>query len=133
MKEKKDPTTLKVFFSLCLVPLLFLCCNPCFLLAYKRGSKAPHEGEIEIRTRLNHEIKTQEHDTNTRLRGDRALSTRSLLPSETWDPLPLLPVCNPYCKPSVGNTSSSKLDVGMFCPNQYKSMCPSSTPSELDA
>ena len=79
------------------------------------------------------EIRTQEHDTSTRLSGKRALNTRSLLPLETWDHFPLSPICNPYYKPSAGNTSSSKLDVGMFCLNQYKLLCPPSTPSELDA
>ena len=91
---KKDPAILEAFLSLVL--LLFLRCNPRFPFAYKRGSRAPHERTIQIRTRSNHEIKTQEHDTNTRLRGDRALSTRSLLPSKTWDPFSLSPVYNPY-------------------------------------
>ena len=68
MKEKKDPMILEAFLSLVL--LLFLRCNSCFSFAYKRGSRAPHERGIEIRTRPNHEIKTQEHDTNTWLRGD---------------------------------------------------------------
>ena len=36
------------------------------------------------------------------------------------------------CKPSASNTSSSKLDVGTFRPNQYKLLCPPSTPSESD-
>ena len=48
--------------------------------------------------RSKHEINTQEHDTNTRLSSDRALSTRSLFPPETWDHFPLSPVCTPYCK-----------------------------------
>ena len=55
------------------------------------------------------------------------------LPPETWDPLPLSPVCNPYCKPSAGNTSSNELDKGTFRPNQYKPFCLPSTPSEPDA
>ena len=80
MKEKKDPTILEAFLSLIL--LLFLRCNPRFLLAYKRQSRAPHEG-IQIRTRPNHEIKTQEHDMSTQLSTNRALSTRSLLSLET--------------------------------------------------
>ena len=67
------------------------------------------------------------------LSNDWVLSTRSLLPPETWDSLPLSLVCNPYCKPSAGKTSSSELDVGTFCPNQYKPLCPLSTPFELDA
>ena len=51
MKEK-DPTILEAFFSLVL--LLFLRCNPCFHLAYKRGSRTLHERGIQIRTRPNH-------------------------------------------------------------------------------
>ena len=43
MKEKKDPTILEAFLSLIL--LLFLRYNPHFLLAYKRESRAPHEGD----------------------------------------------------------------------------------------
>ena len=70
---------------------------------------------------------------STWLSDNQALSTRSLLPPETWDPLPLSPVCNPYCKPSADNTSSSELDVGTFRPNQYKPLCPPSTPSKPDA
>ena len=123
MKEKKDPAILEAFF--CLILLIFLRYNPRFPFAYKREA-APLPG-------TNHEINTQKHDTNTRLRGDRALSTRSLLPSDTWDHFPLSHVCNSYCKPSAGNTSSSKLDVGTFRPNQYKPLCPPSTPSEPDA
>ena len=48
--------------------------------------------------RSEHEINTQEYDTNTRLSSDRALSTRSLFTPETWDPFPLSPVYNPYYK-----------------------------------
>ena len=110
MKEKKDPTTLKAFFSLSFFSF-FLLCNPRFPFAYKRGRRGPHERGPED------EIKTQEHDTSTRLSDNRALSTRSLLPPKTWDPFPLLPVCNPYYKLSTDNTSSSELDIGMFYPN----------------
>ena len=42
MNEKKDPTTMEAFFSLVL--LIFLLCNPRFPFAYKRESRAPHEG-----------------------------------------------------------------------------------------
>ena len=45
MKEKKDSTILEAFLSLVL--LLFLRYNPRFPLAYKRESKAPHEGDPE--------------------------------------------------------------------------------------
>ena len=45
MKEKKDPAILEAFLSLVL--LLFLRYNPRFPLAYKRESRAPHEGDPE--------------------------------------------------------------------------------------
>ena len=37
-------------------------------------------------------------------------------------PVPLSPICTPYYEPfSANNTSSNhELDVGTFCPNQYK-------------
>ena len=44
MKEK-DPAILEAFLSLVL--LLFLRYNPRFSLAYKRESRAPHEGDLE--------------------------------------------------------------------------------------
>ena len=122
MKEKKDPATLEAFFSLSFF-YFFLVCNPRFPFAYKRGSRAPLLGGIK---------KTQKHDTSTWLSSNRALSTYSLLPPETWDPFTLSPVCKPSCKPSAGNTSNSELDVGTFRPNQYKPLCPSSTPSDPD-
>ena len=124
MKEK-DPTTLEAFFSLS--PSFFSFSSAvtrAFPLLIKGEAGRPMKGD---------RIKTQEHDTSTRLSDKRALSTRSLLPPETWDHLPLSPVCNPYYKPSVSNTSSSELDVGTFRPNQYKPLCPLSTPSKPDA
>ena len=45
MKENKDPVILEAFLSLVL--LLFLSYNPCFPLAYKRESKAPHERGLD--------------------------------------------------------------------------------------
>ena len=59
MKEKKDTTILEAFLSLVL--LIFLRYNPRFPLAYKRGSRAPHEGEGD-----RHE--TEPRDKNTRAR-----------------------------------------------------------------
>ena len=131
MKRKKDPAILKAFFSLWFFS---------FYSVVTRALPSPIKGEaghpmkrgIQIGIRPNHEIKTQEHDMSTRLSSDRALSTRSFLSPETWDPFPLSPVCNPYYKLSAGNTSSSELDVGTFHPNQYKPLCPPSTPSEPD-
>ena len=130
-KKNKDPAILEAFFSLSFFSFSFIVTRA-FPSPIKGEAGHPMKGEIQILTRPNHEIKTQEHDTSTRLSSDRALSTRSFLSPETWDPFPLSPVCNPYCKLSAGNTSSSKLDVGMFRPNQYKPLCPPSTPSELD-
>ena len=129
MKEKKDPTTLKAFFSLSFFS---------FSSSVTHTFPSPIKGEAGRHMKWGSGqggwgILTQEHDTSTRLSGKRALSTRSLLPPETWDPLPLSPVCNPYCKPSIGNTSSSELDVGTFRPNQYKLLCPPSTPFGPDA
>ena len=74
----------------------------------KREAGRPMKGE---------RIETQEHGTSTRLSGNRAFSTHSLLPPETGNHFPLSSVCNPYCKPSAGNMSSSELDVGTFRPN----------------
>ena len=60
MKKKKDPATLEAFFSLSLVLLLFLLCNPRFPFAYKRGSRAPHErGDQNIGARHEHTAERQ--------------------------------------------------------------------------
>ena len=64
MKENKDPMILKAFFSLSLVLLLFLHCNPHFSFAYKRESRTPLPGKN------NEQIRTQEHGTSTRLSGN---------------------------------------------------------------
>ena len=124
MKEK-DPAVLAAFFSLSLSFFSFsFVVTHAFPSPIKGEAGHPMKGD---------EIKTQEHDTSMQLSGKRALSTCSLLPPETWDPLPLSPICNPYCKPTIGNTSSSELDVGTFRLNQYKLLCPPSTPSVPDA
>ena len=75
-----------------------------------------------------HEMQVQLCKPNT-----RGVTTRSSPLPENWDRLPLSPVCNPYCKPNAGNMSNNELDVGTFRPNQYKPLCPPSTPSEPDA
>ena len=106
MKEKKDLATLEAIFS-----LLFFYFSSAVTHAFPWSIKG------EAGRLMKGGILTQEHDTSTRLSGKRALSTHSLLPLETWDPLPLSPIYNPYCKPSAGNTSSSELDVGTFRPN----------------
>ena len=121
MKEKKDPATLEAFFS-----LLFFYLSS----SVTRAFPSPIKGEAG--RPMMGRWGQKEHGMSTRLSGKRALSTRSLLPSETWDPFPLSLVCNLYCKTSAGNTSSSELDVEIFHPNQYKPFCPSSTPSEPD-
>ena len=104
MKEKKDLATLEAF------SLSFFS----FSSSVTRAFPSPIKGKAG---RPYRGWGREERDTNIRSSGKRALSTRSLLPPETWDPLPLSPVCNPYCKPSVGNTSSSELDVETFHPN----------------
>ena len=76
MKEKKDPTTLEAFFSLWFFS---------FSSSITRAFPSPIKGEAG--RPMKGEIETQEHDTSTWLSGKRALSTRSLLPPETWDPL----------------------------------------------
>ena len=59
MKEKKDPATLKAFFSLSIL-LVFLLYNPRFLFAYKRGSRAPMKrGDRTTRARHEHTIERQ--------------------------------------------------------------------------
>ena len=123
---EKDPATLEAFFS-----LSFFYFSSSVTRAFPSSIKG--EAGHLMEGGKKHEVRTQEHDTSTWLSGKRALSTRSLLSPETWDPLPLSPVCNPYCKPSAGNTSSSELDVGIFRSNQIKLLCPLSTPSEQDA
>ena len=125
MKEKKDSTILEDFFFFSFFSFSSTVTRA-FLSPIKKEAGHPMRG-IQIRTKSDHEISTQEHNTSTQLSSDRALSTRSLLTPETWDPLPLSSVCNPYCKPSAGNTSSSELDVGTFRPNQYKLLCPPNT------
>ena len=57
MKEKNDPAILKAFVSLSLSSSsLFLRCNPCFPLAYKRESRARHKGDRLIEARLDRTI-----------------------------------------------------------------------------
>ena len=96
MKEKKDPTTLEAFFS-----FSFFSISSSVTYAFI----SPIKGEVG--RPMKGEIWTQEHDMSTQLSSKRALSTHSLLPPETWDPLPLSPVCNPYCKPSAGNRAAA--------------------------
>ena len=120
---------LEAFFSLVL--LLFLRCNPCFCFTYKRGSRAPMKGDLDP-----HE--TEPRDKSARARHEHTAEQRSssqhpFIPfTRDLGPLTLSPVCNPYYKSSAGNTSSNELDVGTFRPNQYKPLCPLSTPSKLD-
>jgi hypothetical protein len=64
--------------------------------------------------------------------GRRFTHPHNTSPPETLEPIPLLPVCNPYCKP-VQEHEQLELDVGTFCPNQYKPLCLPCTPSGLDA
>ena len=95
-----------------LIFLLSLICNPCSPLAYKRESKAPHQGDrfntLRIRSHILKQQPSAQHPFD--------LSIRDL------GHFPLSPVCNPnYELFGANNTSSShKLDVGSFCPNQYK-------------
>ena len=70
MKDKKDLTILKDFLSLSRArSFLFLRYNPCFPLAYKRESRASHEGDpirprtdqIQINTRAATELSAPFH------------------------------------------------------------------------
>ena len=92
-----DPEGLSI--SLSRSPLFFRY-NLCFPLAYKRESRASHEGGL-IRLKPINRDRHKKHDTSTRLSSNRALSTRSLLSSEIWDHFPLSLVCTPYYKLSV--------------------------------
>ena len=97
MKEK-DPTTLKAFFSIVL--LLFLRCNPCFSFAYKRGSMAPHErGGLNTRARHKHTAERQASSQHLFTPFTRELGS-----------VPLLPICNPYCKLSVLVTRAAAMN-----------------------
>jgi len=89
MKEKKEVAVLEGFFSSILSLFLSLsfsdvtCIFPFF---DKRGNTTQHKRgkkEIGTSTRLNELNKTQ---------------LRSIFSPETWDLLPLSPVCNPYYK-----------------------------------
>ena len=62
-----------------LISLFSLRCNPCFPLAYKRESRASHEGDSNPSNPK--PIKTHKHPAEKR----RALGTRSLLSPVTWD------------------------------------------------
>ena len=108
MKEKKDPMTLETFYLSLLFFSFSSTITHAFPLLIKGEAGCPMKGG---------KIGIQEHDMSTRLCSKRALSTCSPLPLETWDPLSLSPICNPYYKPSAGNTSSNELDIGTFRPN----------------
>ena len=62
MKEKKDPTILEAFFSLSFFSFSSIVTHA-FPCPIKEEVGHPMKGP-------NHEIKTQEHDTNTRLSSD---------------------------------------------------------------
>ena len=111
MREKKDPAILEAFFSLSFFSFSSAVTRP-FPSPIKGEAGHPMKGDLDPHEIGSGDKKTQEHDTSTWLSSKRALSTRLLLPSETWDPLPLLSVCNPYCKTSASNTSSNELNVG---------------------
>ena len=76
----KGAATSEAFFLLAFFSLSFSRVTCAFPYIYKSGSRTPHEGHMEWLNKLN---KTQ---------------LRSTLSPETWDLLPLSPVCNPYYK-----------------------------------
>ena len=53
---------------------------------------------------------TQEHDTNTWLSSNRALSTHSLLPLETWDPLNQVPVTQTVANWMQGRSARTSIN-----------------------
>jgi hypothetical protein len=78
MKRKKDPAILEAFFSLWFFSFSSVVTHALpWPIKWEAGN--PIKEEIQIHTRPNHEIKTQEHDMSTRLNNDQALSTRSFL------------------------------------------------------
>ena len=83
MKEKKDPTILKVFDSLSLVLLFPSIVTRAFPWPIKGKVGHPMKG-IEL-SQTHQTLNRSEHDTSTRLSSNRALGTRSLLSLETWD------------------------------------------------
>ena len=102
-------------------------CNPCFPLAYKRESMASHEGDSNRNTLHRFRLKPIEPltDQNTQAHNKEAIElSQYLFTSFTRDlgPVTLSIICNPYYELfSASNTSSSnKLYVGTFYPNQYK-------------
>jgi hypothetical protein len=53
--------------------------------------------------------------------------------TKTWDSFPLSNACNPYHMhfgARLPEQQQHTLDVGIFCPKQYKSLCPFCTSSE---
>ena len=93
MKDK-DSVILKDFLSLIL--LFYSAVTHAFPWPIKGKAGRPIEGidpsstDRIIPNRSEHEINTQEHDTNTWLSSDRALGTRLLLSPETWGSFPSL-------------------------------------------
>ena len=111
-REKEDPTPSKDllylwFFSLS--PIYNLCSPP---WSIKGRVGHPTKGRDQFDT-SHTTLPTAEQQPSSRYSFN--LSIRDL------GPVPLSTVCTPYYEPfSANNTSSSKLDVGTFCPNQYK-------------
>ena len=83
MKEKKDPAILEASFSLSFF-YFFSSVTRVILLPIKGEAGHPMKGD-----QTTNELETQEHEMSTHMSDNRALSTRSLLPPETWDHLSL--------------------------------------------
>jgi len=111
MKEKKDLAILKAFVSLSLSFFFFLHCNPCFPLAYKRESKASHERDS---TRINRIARQTHSQEETEPSAPVHFSHQRLGTCPSLDRL------YPYYESFSANNTSNRLDIGTFCPNQYK-------------
>ena len=111
-REKEDPVSLKDRLYLWFFPLSPIC-NPCSPLVFKRRARHPAKGTDRFHT---------QHITQ-HIAKQQPSSWHPFDPSiRDLGPVPLLTVCTPYYEPFFGanNTSSSRLDIGTFCLNQYK-------------
>ena len=97
-------------------PLVFLLspiCNPCFPLVYKREAGHPTKETDRLNTPC---ITSRRAEQQPSSQHPFDLSIRDL------GSFPLSPVCNLYYESFCANNTSSshELNVGTFCPNQYK-------------
>ena len=121
-EEKEEPVSLKDF--LCLSFSYFLP-SVIHALPWPIKGKVGHPTKgIDSPHRTSHHIIAEPLASNLEHIAEQRPSSRHPFDLSIRDlgPVPLSPVCNPYYEFfSASNTSSSnELDVGTFCPNQYK-------------